>query len=800
MALTFQPLKCDRPDLFGVALGGSYGRGDKDHLLDLARKCLDKGRVHVLLDVSGLKNLGGGGASACAAFQKLLVGAGGGAVFVGANETILKYLAAKFEGLELVHHPDLAAAMDAMSVTAEDAGPEPEPELDTGTEVPDEETPAPEETAPLATESQEVDDSSLATFSEMMPEVVPVTDRKPDLPEEAHPLDSSLEALDGDGEVGAVGFCAEDFEFDESEGDSCEVEDEEEVPAAELETSDAKNQDGPAPERQTDSSSSGPKGRRREHSYTSLSDAISALGGWSRSEDDQEYGHHLENLLFSHGLAESALFLPRREGRYQDADCQWGIPEEGSLATQLFDRSLPLTLLDIQDEDLAEGEIALLEGVCPDIMVPVRADGEPAAILMLKRQGEGEEYSVVEHFALELLMRVLSGEETGTAGGAEAVDKGESGHLEQELELVRQPWSEAAAGDDTLAEVLLHLALELPDADDRPHFWRIISRNIWPVFPVTTLAFLGPEKRKSQVMVGQNEELAGVNLGVSHMKVFFQTMERPVAASNLPDFFKETKKAILDAGIDWIVTLRWEDQYLGTLLLGVDEAIDSESVGLAELIHELFGETARMLARFDDSHENADQNLDLVTLLLGQREKRMFGGDEMTRSLVSHMRMLARAMGFPPDQERDLIHGCLLRDVGLIDKDDEMSGSPERLDPVQWSLYKRHPEEGARLLEGVGLSPAVVEAVRFHHERFGGEGFPRGLSGREIPLAARVVTVVESYVNMVVGSDVREPVSPQDAARIMHDNLGKRYDPELVQIFLRAIMPENSWDLVSDPA
>ncbi len=790
MALTFKPLKTG-DDLFGISLGGSYGRGDKSHLLDLARRCLERKKVRVVVDASGLKNLGGGGAAAFAEFQALLTDAGGEAVFVGVGDVAMKYLAGKFGDLPLRNFPDLDAA-----VRGYDAAAEAEPG-------------GPEDGANGHDESGSGGmDDVLASFSEMMPDPAPLEDCVGDA-EDAAKTGSGEEAGDVDqdevvDEVGAVGFFAEEFEIDAPgpEGDDPEYAEDEQAAGepvpAEPAGAEASPADDAAGADRGDGNMSLPKGRRPEHSYTSLSDAINALGGWSGARQDEDFGRSLENLLFSHGLAESALFLARRDGSYGNAGGKWSLPEDGSLARQLFARLQPLTLLDIQDEDLDPRELALLEEIAPDILVPVRSEGEPAAILMLKRPGEGDEYSVVEHFALELLMRVLSGEETG--GGSHRPAVGPVEEEEDQEPLIRPAWSGAASDDDTLSEVLLRLALELPDADDRPHFWRIFSRNVWPVLPVTHLAFLGPDKRKAPVMVGHNEALAAINLGVSHMKVFFQTMERPVAAANLPEFFKETRKAILEAGVDWIVSLRWEDQYLGTALIGLDESCDQDPRESAERIHDLFAETARMLARFDDSHGAADQNLELVALVMGQREKRLFGGDEMTRSLVSHMRKLARAMGFPPDQERDLIYGCLLRDIGLIDKDDDLMGPPEKLDPVQWSLYKRHPEEGARLLEPLGVSATVIEAVRHHHERFGGEGFPHRLKGREIPLGARVVTVVENYVSMVVGTESREPVAPEDAARIMHDNLGQRYDPEVVQIFLRAIMPESVPALTGDPA
>ena len=195
-------------------------------------------------------------------------------------------------------------------------------------------------------------------------------------------------------------------------------------------------------------------------------------------------------------------------------------------------------------------------------------------------------------------------------------------------------------------------------------------------------------------------------------------------------------------------------------------------------------------ARFDDNNDNADVNLQLVRILVAQREKRCFGHDRLTQAIVDHVHRLARVMGFPPDQERNLTYGCLLRDIGLIDKDDDLMKPPEEMDPTQWPVYRRHPADGAKLLESLNLPQTIVDVVHCHHERFNGEGFPRGLEGRDIPLAARVVTVVENYVSMVTGTSSHEPIAPQTAARILRDNLGQRYDPDIVGLFLDAILGE----------
>ena len=85
MATHFEPLKLARDDVFGVHLSGTVTRRDEKRLQELADKCLDRGHSQVLLDLSGLDTIGGGGAKALAEFQRQLVAAGGGALVVGAG-------------------------------------------------------------------------------------------------------------------------------------------------------------------------------------------------------------------------------------------------------------------------------------------------------------------------------------------------------------------------------------------------------------------------------------------------------------------------------------------------------------------------------------------------------------------------------------------------------------------------------------------------------------------------------------------------------------------------------------------
>ncbi len=98
MATRFESIELNNPDLFGVRLNGAVGRSDKENLLELVEKCLANGKVKLVLDLSELSSIGGGGAKILANFQKELQAQGGEAVVAGAGETVRQFLAPKFDG------------------------------------------------------------------------------------------------------------------------------------------------------------------------------------------------------------------------------------------------------------------------------------------------------------------------------------------------------------------------------------------------------------------------------------------------------------------------------------------------------------------------------------------------------------------------------------------------------------------------------------------------------------------------------------------------------------------------------
>ncbi len=739
MALQFKPLKLSSPDLFGVSLSGSVGRGDRDRLKELADKCLKHGKTNVLLDLTDLGTMGGGGARMIAELQDRLEKEKGGAFIAGAGPTVQRFLNQKLEDKALTYYASVEEALQQLGQATQDLAPAEGAAATLAQDVPQDPVPA----AAAATE----------------PETEPESDGLDGLPEDVV-------------EVGAVAFFDEDEALDgaaDHEADGGPTDDSQ--PGL-----DNLLDDFTAAENRT--------GRRKDHHFASLGETLEIVANWSGRSSPPRFAEALKNLLFSQGLAEDVTLLTAQAGLLVSSDGYKEIPLDGSLAQQVEDMHRPLTMLDIRDDDLTEEEISLLEVLDPDMIIPVLRRDVLTFLIMVKRGGDERDYSVPEAFAFELLQQILEDVEEAKLAAArldratrEQRQTGGGDRAE-----AKAPAPQTAGGH--LETILLRMSLDLPEAEDLPHFWRLFAHHLQPEMELEEMAFLAVDRPRPQIMLGGDNSLTEVDCTEERLVKYFQGMEMPVHVDNLPGTFVQLQTELKARRARWIIPLRHEDAYLGVLF--VNGAV-RQGHPLTGRLQTPFNLAGRLLARFEGQNDDADIFMELIYRIMAGREKRITGDETMIRSVVEHLSQLAQEMGFPPDQKRDLIYGCLLRDIGLVDKADALMGSPADMTPSQWKTYRNHPTEGAALLAGLNLSQTVLEVVKCHHERFNGEGFPAGLSGRDIPLAARVVTVVENYVAMVTGGGGLEPRTPGEAAQVLRENLGDRYDPDIVGIFLSSV-------------
>ncbi len=126
----------------------------------------------------------------------------------------------------------------------------------------------------------------------------------------------------------------------------------------------------------------------------------------------------------------------------------------------------------------------------------------------------------------------------------------------------------------------------------------------------------------------------------------------------------------------------------------------------------------------------------------------------------------------------------LLHDIGKIGTYDTLLDKTEKLTPEEHDLIKKHPDRGCEILAPINDMDDILPAVRHHHERWDGEGYPAGLKGKEIPLMARALCIADSFDTMTEDRPYRPSIGVDNAIQELKYCAGSQFDPELVEVFL----------------
>ena len=157
-----------------------------------------------------------------------------------------------------------------------------------------------------------------------------------------------------------------------------------------------------------------------------------------------------------------------------------------------------------------------------------------------------------------------------------------------------------------------------------------------------------------------------------------------------------------------------------------------------------------------------------------------------TERVAQVARAIAQALNPALLSRRDFEYSLLLHDLGKIGIAEDLLQKAGKLSDAEWETVKSHSELGARLLSSVRFLAPALAAVRSHHERFDGKGYPDGLRGEEIPLTARIIAVADAFEAMISDRPYRKGLSLAEARDQIKANSGTQFDPEVVGAFLDA--------------
>ncbi len=179
--------------------------------------------------------------------------------------------------------------------------------------------------------------------------------------------------------------------------------------------------------------------------------------------------------------------------------------------------------------------------------------------------------------------------------------------------------------------------------------------------------------------------------------------------------------------------------------------------------------------------EAYDETIEGWSRVLDLRDKETEGHTQRVTEIAVRM---ARAMGVPEDDIVHLRRGALLHDIGKMGVPDNILQKPGALTDEEWAEMRRHPEYALQMLYPISYLRPALAIPYCHHERWDGSGYPRGLKGEEIPLAARIFSIVDVWDALLSNRPYRRGCTEESVLEYIRKYSGIFFDPQLVDAFL----------------
>ena len=238
-------------------------------------------------------------------------------------------------------------------------------------------------------------------------------------------------------------------------------------------------------------------------------------------------------------------------------------------------------------------------------------------------------------------------------------------------------------------------------------------------------------------------------------------------------------------GFTAVVPLISSGRLVGLVLIGEAPgggAPDEETlrVGhflLSALVPALIAQEQRAAERKVTAH-----TLGTLVMHLEAKDPYLHGHSQRVARLVEE---IGARVGFEGDELAQLTLAGLLHDIGRFEVEARLWATPGPLSAADWEIVRRHPEESVKLLGESDWPDLVVNAVRHHHERWDGSGYPHGLREDTIPFEARIIAVADTFDALTSARPHRPALSTAEALRVLRVEAGVKHDPLLVEAMLR---------------
>ena len=194
----------------------------------------------------------------------------------------------------------------------------------------------------------------------------------------------------------------------------------------------------------------------------------------------------------------------------------------------------------------------------------------------------------------------------------------------------------------------------------------------------------------------------------------------------------------------------------------------------------------------EKSHEQSIETIESLVRAVDAKDSYTNGHSVR---VATYTKQISKLLGYTDDQADTMYYTALLHDVGKIGVDDAILRKPGKLTDEEFAAIKAHTTIGAQILSRITSMPDFQYGALYHHERWGGKGYPKGLKGEEIPESARIIAVADAYDAMTSNRSYRNALSQARVRDEIANGIGRQFWPPAARAMLKMIDQDTDYQM-----